>query len=293
MLDQITPLILTYNEAPNIGRNLERLRWAKDIVVVDSFSDDATLEIVSQFSQARIFQRKFDTHANQWSFGLIETEIATPWVLALDADYILSHDLVNEIRSTSLSHDVAGCRAYFTYCINGRLLRSGVYPPVVVLYRRDASRYVQDGHTHRVVVDGVIRDLKSPILHDDRKPVSRWFQSQQTYTKLEARKLLSEPWKNLTWQDRLRRLRIVTPLATLFYCLICRGGIFDGWSGFYYALQKLIAETMLAAQLIEADFRGQTSEIGGRGASANRELRIVNTAEIPADPAAVEHVARM
>ena len=51
MLDQITPLILTYNEAPNIGRTLAALAWARDIVVVDSFSDDETLEIASSFSQ--------------------------------------------------------------------------------------------------------------------------------------------------------------------------------------------------------------------------------------------------
>lgn len=45
MMEQITPLILTCNEAPNIGRTLERLTWARDIVVVDSFSNDETVEI--------------------------------------------------------------------------------------------------------------------------------------------------------------------------------------------------------------------------------------------------------
>ena len=80
MLDQITPLILTYNEAPNIGRTLESLSWASDIVVVDSFSDDETLEIAASFPQVRIFQRAFDSHRNQWEFGLRETEIKTPWV---------------------------------------------------------------------------------------------------------------------------------------------------------------------------------------------------------------------
>lgn len=62
MLDRITPLILTYNEAPNIGRTLERLSWAWHIVVLDSFSDDSTAEIVSGFPQTRIYRREFDTH---------------------------------------------------------------------------------------------------------------------------------------------------------------------------------------------------------------------------------------
>src|SRR5436853_6996478 len=90
MLDSITPLILTYNEAPNIGRTLEQLRWARDIVVVDSFSDDDTLEIISRFPQARVYQRKFDSHDRQWNYGLRETSITTEWVMALDADFVLS-----------------------------------------------------------------------------------------------------------------------------------------------------------------------------------------------------------
>src|ERR1700730_17884251 len=99
MFDQITPLILTYNEAPNIGRTLEQLRWAHDIVVVGSFSDDETLEIVAEFPRVRVYQRKFDTHEQQWNFGLKETGIKTEWVLALDADYTLSDELIAELRS--------------------------------------------------------------------------------------------------------------------------------------------------------------------------------------------------
>jgi glycosyltransferase involved in cell wall biosynthesis len=84
-IEKLTPLILTYNEAANIGRTLKRLEWARDIVVVDSISQDETLRIVADFPQARVFQRRFDTHVNQWNFGMQETGIATDWVLALDA----------------------------------------------------------------------------------------------------------------------------------------------------------------------------------------------------------------
>jgi hypothetical protein len=126
-----------------------------------------------------------------------------------------------------------------------------------------------------VVVDGQIQDLNSPILHDDRKPLSRWFRSQDNYTALEAKKLLAEPREKLSWTDQIRRLRIVAPVAMLFYCLIVRRGIFDGWAGFDYAFQRMIAEAMLSVQLLEHDLAapemngrqppGVVSLLGGNG----------------------------
>src|ERR1041385_4725245 len=145
MLDQITPLILTYNEAPNIARALAGLSWAKEIVVVDSFSDDETVAIAKSFANVRVVQRVFDNHQNQWEFGLKETGITTPWVLALDADYVVPNDDVAEIEQLRPEEGIDGYRAKFIYCINGKRLRSGIYPPVTVLYRRDAATYVQDG----------------------------------------------------------------------------------------------------------------------------------------------------
>lgn len=255
MLDKITPLILTHNEAPNIGRTLAQLRWASDIVVVDSFSDDQTLEIVKNFPQARIYQREFDGHAGQWNFGLKETGITSEWILGLDADYVLTDEFVEELRTSNPNGSTQGYQSSFCYCVHGRPLKSGIYPPVTVLYRRGAGIYQQDGHTHRLVVDGGIEKLKAPILHDDRKPLSRWFEAQIRYTKLEANKLLSSDPRNLSWKDRIRRWRVVAPLAILFYCLILRGGILDGWPGWYYAFQRLLAESMLSLYLIDNDLK--------------------------------------
>src|SRR5207244_287039 len=61
MQDEITALILTYNEAPNIARTLNRLRWASDIIIVDSFSTDETLAIANRFRSVEIIQRRFDS----------------------------------------------------------------------------------------------------------------------------------------------------------------------------------------------------------------------------------------
>lgn len=255
MLEKITPLILTYNEAPNIGRTLERLRWARDIVVVDSFSDDETLEIVSSFPQARVVQRKFDNFAAQCNFGLTKTGITSEWVLSLDADYELTPEVVAEIAALQPESDLAGLRARFVYCIFGRRLRSGVYPPVTVLFRRSKAAYREDGHAHRIALDGRIENLRAPILHDDRKSLGRWLEAQSRYTKLEADKLLASDPESLSWTDRVRRWRVVAPAGMLFYCLIIRGGVLDGWAGFYYAFQRALAELMLSLYLIDHDLK--------------------------------------
>ena len=249
MLDQITPLILTYNEAPNIARVLSSVSWATDIVVLDSFSNDDTVQIATSFPSVRLFQRAFDCHRNQWEFGLKETGIATPWVLALDADYVVSHELAHELENLRPSADIVGYRASFIYCIKGRELRSGIYPPVTVLYRREAAVYIQDGHTQRVGLEGSIENLSSPMLHDDRKSLKHWFASQARYTELEAQKLRAANASDLNLADRMRRWRVVAPPAMLVYCLIVRGGILDGWRGFYYAFQRAMAELMLSHRL--------------------------------------------
>ena len=249
MLDQITPLILTYNEAPNIARTLESVSWARDIVVVDSFSTDDTLEIAASFSQVRVLQRAFDSHRNQWEFGLKETGITTPWVLALDADYVLSDELIAELDNLLPDAEIIGYRANFVYCINGKKLHSGIYPPVTVLYRRECATYVQDGHTQRVVLEGAVKGLSAPIFHDDRKSLKVWFNAQARYIELEAQKLRCANRAELNFPDRLRRWRFVMPPVMFVYCLIVRGGIFDGWAGFYYAFQRAMAELMLSQRL--------------------------------------------
>src|SRR5437763_15218637 len=94
MLDQITPLILTYNEEANIGRTLAQLDWAREIVAVDCSSDDDTLKIVRSFPQARIVLRRFVTHARQSNFVLTQPGIQPPGVVARVADVVLSRQLI-------------------------------------------------------------------------------------------------------------------------------------------------------------------------------------------------------
>ncbi|NOY17041.1 MAG: glycosyltransferase family 2 protein [Gammaproteobacteria bacterium] len=251
MLNQITPVILTYNEAPNIGRVLDRLSWAERIVVVDSVSTDETLDILSRYDSVVVHQRKFNSHAEQWNFAIGETGIETDWVLALDADYGLTDEVIKELEGLSLDGAVSGYRAFFLYCVFGKPLRGTLYPPVTVLYRRENAHYIQDGHTQRIVIEGEVEDMLSPILHDDRKPLSSWLQAQDRYMNLEADIISNSAYGELGFNDRVRKFIFIAPALTFFYCLFFKLGVLDGWRGLYYATQRALAELILSLKLIE------------------------------------------
>jgi glycosyltransferase involved in cell wall biosynthesis len=254
MLEQITPLILTYNESANIERTLEQLTWAKRIVIIDSFSDDLTLEILNHYTQVDMFQRKFDTHTIQWNYGL--EQINSEWVLSLDADYVLSEDIIREIQlmfEVEKLELMDGYFAQFRYCVFGKPLRATLLPPRQVLFRKNKATYIDDGHTQLLEVHGKSGTLKSFINHDDRKPLSRWLWAQDRYMQIESKKLLNTPSDQLSFSDRIRKQKAIAPIVILLYCLILKGGILDGWAGWYYAWQRMLAEILLAIRLIELD----------------------------------------
>ena len=259
-LEQISVLILTYNEAPNIRRTLDALSRFSDVVVLDSGSDDGTIEIISRYANVRYLTRPFDTHDAQWSYGLSSCGIRRPWVLALDADYKLSSALVDEIASLSPGTAISGYRVAFRYCVFGRPLSAALYPPVIALYRRERAHYLQEGHTQRAVVDGTVAYLQGPIDHDDHKPLSRWFTSQQKYAKLEADHLLSAPRASLRRADNIRLMAWPAPILVFLYTLIAKGCILDGWPGWLYVLQRTLAETMIAIELVDRRLRASLKE---------------------------------
>jgi glycosyltransferase involved in cell wall biosynthesis len=249
ILSEITPLILTFNEAPNLRRALERLVWAKEIVIVDSFSTDETLAIAREFPQVRVVQRKFDTHSQQWNFGV--GQAGTQWVLALDADYIVPATFAGELEALQPGENLSAYFAKFRYCIWGCPLRGTLYPPRAVLFRKDRCQYVQDGHTQQLQITGQTASLDSVIDHDDRKPLSHWFWSQDRYATLEATKLTGTPDGELTWPDKLRRKIIVAPFLVFFYTLLVKGLILDGLPGWFYGFQRTVAELLLSLRLLE------------------------------------------
>lgn len=249
MIEKITPLLLTYNEAPNIERTLQRLTWAKKIVIIDSLSSDETLKILQGYPQVEVFHRKFDSFANQCNYGLSKLE--STWVLSLDADYILSEDFIVEIENLPEYPEVDSYIIQFKYCVFGKPLHGTLLPPRQVLYKREKAVYKDDGHAHRVIVEGTSKQLSSYIYHDDRKPLSHWLWAQDRYMVIEAHKLTQIPDSELSWSDRIRKQKILAPFVILFYCLILKGGILDGWHGWYYAFERVLAEVLLSIRLIE------------------------------------------
>jgi glycosyltransferase involved in cell wall biosynthesis len=254
-IGDVTPLILTFNEEANIGRALDAIAWAKRIVVIDSGSDDATADLVAARENADVIRRAFDDHSHQWNFGV--EQVRTPWVLALDADYVCPDGLAAELRELSPTHDAY--QAEFKYCINGKPLRGTLYPARAVLFRADRLRFRQDGHTQLLDVAGPVGKLRSVILHDDRKSLRRWLACQSNYAELEAEKLLAVDVGLLSWKDRLRKRIVWAPLLTFFYCMIGKGLVLDGWPGIYYSLQRTYAELLLSLKLLDARLRGRES----------------------------------
>lgn len=248
MRHTIAALIITYNEEANIFRTLSSIRWIPDVLVIDSGSSDQTLNIVSEFKNTRIIHREFDTFARQCNFGL--DQLSSDWILSLDADYVLSKKVTDEIcllLSCNHSIDIPfdAYRIGFNYCINGKPIRSGLLPPRTCFYKRKGAQYIDVGHGHRVIVNGRIGQLKNKIFHDDRKPFSKWLDNQKRYQKTEAVMLKAKSPKRLPLQDQIRKDTFMAPFLAFFMCLVLRGGLLDGREGVIYAFHRLVAESLL------------------------------------------------
>ncbi|HYM62861.1 MAG TPA: glycosyltransferase family 2 protein [Thermoanaerobaculia bacterium] len=253
MLDLITPLVLTGNEEPNIARTLGQLRWAHEVIVVDSFSDDRTVEIARSFPNVRLLQRRFEGPADQWTYGL--SEVATPWLLALDADYFVPDEMIRELDALAPPDGTNAYKAGFIYAVRGRPLRASLYPPRAVLLRRGWCFFDQDGHTQRERIEGAIGELRSRIVHDDRKSLSSFLHRQARYMEREAEKLATAAPGTLPFSGRIRRLRVIAPPLVFFYTLFVKRCILDGSPGWQYVFERTTAEMILSIALIERDLR--------------------------------------
>lgn len=247
----VTALILTFNEESNIARTLAGLAWVDRILVVDSGSTDATLALLQATPGVEILGRRFDNFESQRNFGL--ARISTPWVLSLDADYGISTRLAGVMRHAIASAPdwVSGFTLPFRYCIQGQPLRGTLLPPRTVLFRQAQACYVADGHAEALQLPGEVWPLKEPILHDDRKPLTRWLKAQPRYLMAERQKLLSTPSHQLSLADRLRKHSPLAPLVVGLYCLLIKGNLWDGPPGLFYTAQRIYAELLLLLFLLE------------------------------------------
>lgn len=259
----LTAMILTYNEQINIRRALASIYWVPNILVVDSGSTDETLTIVAENQNAKVVHRKFDSFAGQCNFGL--HNISTEWVISMDADYIISNEVAEEVCNILNGQEavsnrdkemVCGYKVRFKYCINGKPIRSGLLPERTLLYRKKYATYYDEGHGHRVNIRAKVLRLKGRILHDDRKDLSVWIENQKRYQRKEARLLRHTNTSSLQLQDRIRKHTCLSPFLVFLICFIIRGGVFDGREGVIYAFQRVLTETLLYLSIHDEECEG-------------------------------------
>ena len=121
--NKISALLITFNEEHNIDEVLHNLNFADEVIVVDSFSTDRTMEIVAQHKRVKSVQRKFKNYTDQKQFALEQAQFN--WILFLDADERITENLKNEIISIT-KKDRETASAYFflrTFMFQNKVLR--------------------------------------------------------------------------------------------------------------------------------------------------------------------------
>jgi glycosyltransferase involved in cell wall biosynthesis len=252
-------LILTKNEEPNLKRVLDKLTWLEKVVILDSYSTDATLEIAAAYTNTMVVQRPFDTHGQQWNYGL--SLLDSEWVLSLDADYVLPDDFIAETEKYVLSGNETAYETNFKFLVFGKPLLKDNTTPRPVLFRRALCSYFDDGHTQRLQINGPKGMYKSVILHDDRKSLSRWLSNQDGYAIKECDKLVTGSGEGLPLSSKIRKTKVFAPFIVFFYSLFIKGLIFNGWRGWHYTLQRTMVEMILALRLIEEEKLKRDTEI--------------------------------
>jgi glycosyltransferase involved in cell wall biosynthesis len=246
-VNEVTPVLLTFNEEPNLRRTLEALTWAKRVVIVDSNSADATREIARGFSNVDLHIRPFVSHQDQWQYAIRDSGITSRYVLALDADMRVTAALLEELIRSVLSADYGGALIPFELWSLARPLRGSLYPPQLRLFRQDRVEIGQAGHTQTFQVTGRLYRFKEPLIHDDRKPIDHWIKSQTAYSALECHRLNRRT--RPSWKDRLRAAGVM-PLVAGTAAYLRAGGPWVGKAAYRYALERFTYESLLAMRML-------------------------------------------
>ena len=251
-------LILTLNEETNLPRCLAALAWCDDIVVIDSFSTDATVQI-ARTAGARVVQRAFTTFADQRNFALETIDFRHEWVLHLDADEIVTTELRNEIESIPTERPVDAYRIAGKLMFAGRWLkRAGMYPVYQVRLTRDGFRFVQVGHGQRESQGLRIGTIRAGYEHHAfSKGIPEWMERHDRYSTDEAMLALSAQKPRLSAlfsRDRVERRRAAKlfsyrlpfrPALRFVYVYLLRLGFLDGTAGYRYARLLAFYESLI------------------------------------------------
>jgi glycosyltransferase involved in cell wall biosynthesis len=244
---KLSLIVITRNEEELVGQCLgSAAGFCDELIVVDSFSTDRTVEI-ARAAGARVFQRPFEGYIAQKQFAL---EQATgEWVFSLDADEQATWQLGNEIRAAlARPAPVAGYRIRRVLYHLGRYYTRGVYPDWHLrLFRRDRARFVGHEPHASVQVDGEVARLDSPILHFSYRDVA---DHVATINRLSSQAAAEgDP-------DALTVFKMIANPAwrfVNFYFL--RGGFREGGRGLYAAMSAAVYVFLKYAKRYERRLR--------------------------------------
>jgi hypothetical protein len=267
-------LVLTLNEEANIAACLESVSWCDDVVVLDSFSTDRTVEIARRHG-ARVIQRAFDNYANQRNFGLRNIPYKHPWLLMLDADECVPADLRQEIvRATSAASEATALfRMRRKDHLFGRWIRgSSGYPTWFGRLARVGRVWVERPINEEFHADGEVAELTGHLHHYPfNKGFAAWLAKHDRYSSMEAELRVSNapshvPLRDLIHQDVARRRRAVKalvyrlpgrPLLMFLALYVMKGGFLEGRAGLTFSLLRAWYEFMIDCKAMELRYRRQ------------------------------------
>jgi glycosyltransferase involved in cell wall biosynthesis len=224
-VQKVSVTVITRDEAANIAAALESVRWADEIVVVDSQSTDGTAQIARQYTD-KVIVRPWPGYVAQKNFAA--EQAAHDWILSLDADERVSPELAEEVRALLAgTPDAAGYRIPRVTFHFGRWIRSTDWYPDYQLRLYDRRRARWTGrHVHESVrTDGAVARLRGEIQHYAYRNIAHHLQTMDRYTTLAARQMF-EDGRHANWIDIL-----ITPRLTFFRNYVLRGGFRDGMAG--------------------------------------------------------------
>lgn len=273
---RVSILILTLNEEQNLADCLQSVSWSDDVLVLDSFSTDRTLEI-ARANGARVLQRRFDDFAQQRNFGLAHGGLKHDWVLHLDADEVVSEELRTEMLQAVRTTDKDAFELASRMMFFGHWLKhSGLYPWYQVrLGKKDKLSFIQVGHGQRenLSPDRIGR-LKCPLTHYSfSKGLSEWVDKHNRYATAEALHFLEadrrEPldWAGLLavasrvrWRRAMKRVFAhlpCRPTLRFVYMYLFRLGFLDGAPGYHYCRLLALYEYLIVLKIKELRRRQQ------------------------------------
>ena len=225
----VSAVIITFNEEANLERTLSQLYWCDEIVVVDSYSTDNTLNICRKHD-CRIIQRTFAGYGDQKQFAVRQAK--NDWVMCIDADEYLSSALVGELLLELKNLDsFAGFSFPMNLVFRGYEFKYGKESnrPFIRLFNRNKGRVTCDKLHERLMVQGPVKKLKNPILHFSYRDTHQYFLKFNTYTTYGAEQSF------LKNKRRSKALIIFSiPLYFLKYYFIERNFL-NGINGFYWS----------------------------------------------------------